>query len=730
MLRGAWGASGPSHHQPTIEAWGGAECTVNRVGNVFRDQLVETGHHARVEDFDRLAELGLAAVRFPILWERVSPRAGLPPDWTWTDDRLARLARLGIRPIAGLVHHGSGPAHTSLLDDGFARGLAAYAARVAERYPTIRDWTPVNEPLTTARFSALYGLWYPHATDERAFWLALLNQVDATVRSMRAIRAINPAARLIQTEDLGRTYATAGLVGQAGFDNQRRWMTWDLLCGTVTSAHPLWRRLCDFGFEPRLRALAAAPCPPDVIGINHYLTSDRLLDERIGSYPEGTHGGNGTQVYSDVEAVRVLDPAPQGLAGAIGETWARYRRPIALTEVHNACTREEQARWLAEAWMTAHDACSRGIDVRAVTAWSLFGCQGWNTLLTEAGEYEAGAFDATTGTPRATAIATTIRQRGAGTSGTPWWRRAVRLHYPARPRPAPMAEHAAMRPREPGQPLLILGATGTLGRMLAAECAHRDLHHVALLRADLDLLAPEGIAALLDRYRPWAVVNAAGWVRVDDAEDSPEACHAANATGAIAVAEACARAGVANLGFSSDLVFDGQSNTPYRESDTPSPLGVYGRSKAAMEARLGELDALVIRTAAFFSPFDPHNFAIHCTGALARGERFAAAADHVVSPTYVPDLCRAALDLLIDRERGVWHLTNGEGLSWHAFALRLAQALGLDDGLLDAVPGADLGWRAPRPGNAALASERGARMPSLDSAITRFAAQQSQRRAA
>jgi dTDP-4-dehydrorhamnose reductase len=66
----------------------------------------------------------------------------------------------------------------------------------------VEDWTPVNEPLTTARFSALYGHWHPHVADEPAFWTALLNQIDAVRMSMKAIRRINPDARLVQTEDL------------------------------------------------------------------------------------------------------------------------------------------------------------------------------------------------------------------------------------------------------------------------------------------------------------------------------------------------------------------------------------------------------------------------------------------------------------------------------------------------------------------------------------------------
>ena len=427
-----------------LEKWGGAECTVNRVGDQWFDQLVATGHHGRTEDFAALAGLKLDALRLPILWERVWPDPAQAPDWDWSDRYHAALKRHGIRAIAGLIHHGSGPAGTSLVDPGFAQRLADYAALVASRYPQITDWTPVNEPLTTARFSALYGIWYPHLRDEQQFWQALLNQIDATRLAMRAIRKVIPAARLIQTEDLGRTYATAGLADQAAFDNQRRWMTWDLLCGMVGPDHPLWDRLCSFGLGARLAAIAADPCPPDVIGINHYLTSDRLLDERTADYPHEPPGGNAQARFCDLAAIRVVAPAPGGLKAAVREAWARYGRPLALTEVHNGCTREEQVRWFNSAWRLALQARTEGIDLRAVTAWALFGNRGWSTLLTQCEPYEPGAFDASAGSLRETALAGAIRRPGSGagvTAGQGWWERDTRLLYRPRPRPAPIGEH-------------------------------------------------------------------------------------------------------------------------------------------------------------------------------------------------------------------------------------------------------------------------------------------------
>ena len=100
-------------------------------------------------------------MRYPVLWERVAPDGLSTADWAWTDERLGLLRESGIRPIATLLHHGSGPRATHLLDPRFPEKFAAYAAAVAARYPWIDDYTLVNEPLTTARFSALYGHWYP-----------------------------------------------------------------------------------------------------------------------------------------------------------------------------------------------------------------------------------------------------------------------------------------------------------------------------------------------------------------------------------------------------------------------------------------------------------------------------------------------------------------------------------------------------------------------------------------
>jgi dTDP-4-dehydrorhamnose reductase len=707
---------------PELEMWGGAECTVARVGDRWGDQSHLSGHHDRDCDLQRFADLGFQAMRYPVLWERISPERPDLCDWTWTDRRLGALRDLGIRPIAGLLHHGSGPHHTSLLDPDFAAKLGDYAGRVAERYPWIADYTPVNEPLTTARFSALYGHWYPHHRDEGSFWTALVNQVDGVAHAMRAIRAVTPGARLIQTDDLGRTYATAPLFHQAGFDNLRRWAGWDLLFGRVVPGHPLWDRIAGFGLGARLDALATEPCPPDVIGVNHYLTSDRFLDHRLQRYPAHTHGANFEQRYADVEAVRVLEPAPGGLAGALREAWERYRTPLAVTEVHLGCTREEQLRWVGEAWDTARALRTEGVDLRAVTSWAVLGSCGWNTLLTSDGLYEPGLFDVSGAAPRPTALADAWRglpddaERHPVARAPGWWRRPTRLLYPPVRRPARFERSAPVLPSiAAAPPLLIYGAGGTLGQALARHCDARAIGHVVIERS----ATPGGeFGAALDRHRPWAVIDATGWTEPEKFEDRTATRRGLVVHDAAALARAADERGIPTLRFSSDLVFGATADRPRLENDPTMPDDAIGHALDAVERIVRALPGrhLIVRTGEPFDPGMDTGLAADIARALGAGRPFVAAGDDQVTPGFVPRIVDAALDLLIDGADGVWHLTHGEPLSTAALARAVARACGLDPALVEVVAG-DAGQR-PR---AALGTAKGLTLGAIEDALGHFA---------
>ncbi len=682
-------------------------------------------------------------------------------DWRWPDERLLRLHQLGIEPVIGLIHHGSGPPHTSLLDAAFPEKLARYAGAVAARYPWVRHYTPVNEPLTTARFSALYGVWYPHAADDASFVRAVVLQCRATVLAMRAIREIHPQALLVQTDDLGKTYSTPALGALADFYNERRWLAWDLLCGRVAPGHALWDYLTGTGIAPdELLWFCDHRCPPDLIGVNYYITSERWLDHRRERYPDAYAGSYRGVHCVDIETPRALATPTPGIGPLLTEAWQRYRIPLAITEAHIDAHREDQLRWFSEIWQGAHAARAQGAQVEAVTCWALLGSFDWNTLVTrDLGYYEPGPYDIRSPVPRPTAIAHMLRELSVGRtpshpvlSGAGWWHRPGRFLCPpvqgaemavppAWPGVGPAATSSAgsvtdsvtdssavpLRASSPpqsqhGVPLLIVGASGTLGRAFARICSARNLAFRSVGRAQLDIADAAAVEAAIREHQPWAIVNAGGYVRVDEAETELERCHRENVLGAVVLAVAGARHGLPLLSFSTDLVFNGDTSRAYVESDAVAPLNVYGQSKAEAERRVLAIcpRALVIRTSAFFGPWDRVNFLTLALEALAAGERFTAAADIVVTPTYVPDLVHTALNLLIDGECGLWHVSNHEALSWSAFARKAAQMAGLSDRTLTSRAAAELRWPATRPLFSGLASERGQLMPGLDDALQRY----------
>jgi dTDP-4-dehydrorhamnose reductase len=169
-------------------------------------------------------------------------------------------------------------------------------------------------------------------------------------------------------------------------------------------------------------------------------------------------------------------------------------------------------------------------------------------------------------------------------------------------------------------------------------------------------------------------------------------------------------------------VFDGQAGRPYVEDDVPNPLSVYGATQAEAERRVLTTlpQALVIRTSACFDAWDTGTFLDRALQTLRRGGLFQAAADVTVSPTYLPDLADASLDLLIDSAHGLWHLANDAETTWLEFARMAARRAGEDATLVVATE-ARGAFAGPRPVSSALATRRGRLLRSLDEALDAWA---------
>ncbi len=714
-----------TYRHSRLEYWGGIECTINRINDSYFDQCKLSGHYDREGDIHLISNLGIKALRYPVLWEKHQPFADQPIDWTFTNQRLNDLVAEGILPIVGLLHHGSGPAFTNLLDDNFPALFAGYAKQVAEKFPWVQLYTPINEPLTTARFSGLYGLWYPHKKNDVSFAKILLNQVKGIILAMEEIKKINPEAMLVQTEDLSKTHSTASLRYQASFENERRWCTYDLLCGKIRKGHPVWDYFRRLGItENALEFFAEHAMPPDIMGFNYYITSERFLDDKLTKYPPHTHGGNEIQEYADVEAIRVNHGNPYGLKLLLNEAWERYHLPIAITEAHLNAGREDQLRWLHEIIATCHEALDNGVNVKAVTFWSLFGAYGWSKLLTNAEmDYEPGVFDLRAPTPRPTAVARLImnvnNERDFPHSLSEeqgWWHRPSRFYQKEN------RQRKAAGKSQRSRPLLITGKTGTLGQGMAKICSHRNIQYILTGRDELDIADEKNVQAILQEHNPWAVINTAGYVKVDDAEHEPGKCFVSNTAGPILLSRECKRRDISFVTISSDLVFDGCKTQPYCEDDRVHPLNIYGASKAKTEENIlqDNEDALIIRTSAFFGPWDIYNFAFNVLKSLSAGDIFSADDDVIMSPTYVPHLAEALLTLLIDNEKGIWHLANIGAVSWKDFAIKLAIAAGYDPALIKGESTRLKSNKVIVPLYSVLASQKGFLMPSLEQAIRCF----------
>ncbi len=720
--------NGKNSIQP-VEVWGGIECTVNRVKDEYLDQITRSGHESRPGDLERIAATGIRTLRYPVLWERTAPQSLSAPDWRWPDQQLAKLRELGITPIVGLVHHGSGPRYASIEHPAFVDGLAAFAGMVARRYPWVEYYTPVNEPVTTARFCGLYGHWFPHGQSGRSFLRLLYHECKGTVLAMREIRKVRPDAKLVQTEDLGQTHSTPLLAYQAEFENYRRWLSFDLLCGRVTPDHWMWGYLIREGLKAEeLAFFWENPCPPDLLGINHYLTSERYLDEQIGHYPAHLAGGNGRHRYVDTEAVRIPEVKREGAFGLLTQAWERYGIPIAITEVHLGCTREDHMRWFYQVWQSANQLKASGVDLRAVTVWALLGSYDWDSLLVHTRHYyEPGLLDLRSPEPRPTgleSIVSEINRTGKAThpilEGKGWWQREDRwikeADFAKRLRGSTHAEPV-------GRPVLITGATGTLGKAFAKICTSRGIAYRLVSRKEMDITDLGQIRQVLDQIKPWAVINTAGYVKAAEAEREAERCYRENHYGAVQLATACRDTGIKYLTFSSDLVFDGTKGEPYVESDPVRPNGVYGASKAAAEKDVLALlpSALLIRTSAFFGPWDEYNFATIFLRRFAAGDPFDVAAHLRVSPTYVVDLVHASLDLLLDGAGGAWHLANRGDVSWADFARLVASKAGLPEDQVQRWYDRQLQQSAGLPvQSTVLGSQRAWLMPSLEHAVDRY----------
>jgi dTDP-4-dehydrorhamnose reductase len=236
--------------------------------------------------------------------------------------------------------------------------------------------------------------------------------------------------------------------------------------------------------------------------------------------------------------------------------------------------------------------------------------------------------------------------------------------------------------------VVVTGAGGQLGAALLE--AFPDAQ--GLTRADWDVTMPPPVSGID------LVLHAAAWTNVDAAEDDPQGAAAVNVGGTQHAAEL----GAPLVYFSTDYVFDGTKRTPYVESDSPNPLGVYGRTKLQGEAAAGE-QAWIVRSSWLFG-WTSTNFVRTMLRLGAEREEVAVVDDQRGCPTYVGHLAEATREV-IERPFGVWHLAADGECTWADFAEAIFEDAGLDC-RVRRITAAELGRSAPRPAYSVLRTER------------------------
>jgi len=277
--------------------------------------------------------------------------------------------------------------------------------------------------------------------------------------------------------------------------------------------------------------------------------------------------------------------------------------------------------------------------------------------------------------------------------------------------------------------VLVAGARGLLGAAIVREFADADLH--AFGHRELDVTSDASVAGVFASVRPEVVINCAAYNDVDRAEHEADAALRTNALGVLALARAARDVGATFVHYSTDFVFDGESDRPYVEDDAPNPRGVYATSKLVGEWFAGEATrAYVLRVESLFGQPGPAGARRGSLGTIVErilaGSEVPVFVDRTVSPTYTTDVARATRALVHGSpSAGLYHCVNAGAATWFDVAQEAARLTGRP---LNAKPLtlATAKLVAPRPRYCALSPARlaaaGIVMPSWQDALGRYLA--------
>lgn len=230
--------------------------------------------------------------------------------------------------------------------------------------------------------------------------------------------------------------------------------------------------------------------------------------------------------------------------------------------------------------------------------------------------------------------------------------------------------------------VLVTGANGQVGYCLQQQLQHLGLEHQALTRAELDIRDEQAVSHILNTYQPSVVINAAAYTAVDKAETDADNAFAINRDGAANLARATAAIGAALFHISTDYVFAGNSQHPYREDDLLGPQGIYGHSKLEGEQAVTHTNPkhIILRTAWVFGEHG-NNFVKTMVRLGRTRDSLGVVADQYGGPTYAGDIAAALITIAQQYQQhgdlpwGIYHYAGMPHTSWHGFAQAIFAAV-------------------------------------------------------
>ncbi len=227
--------------------------------------------------------------------------------------------------------------------------------------------------------------------------------------------------------------------------------------------------------------------------------------------------------------------------------------------------------------------------------------------------------------------------------------------------------------------LLVTGVKGQLGHDVVKECEKRGITAIGVDIEEMDITDAAACEKVIKEAKVDAVIHCAAYTAVDAAEDNTELCRKINAEGTENIVKVCRELNIKMMYFSTDYVFNGKGDRPWKTDDERSPLNVYGQTKYEGELAVeNSLEKYFILRIAWVFGVNGKNF---IKTMLRLGKEKGAVSvvnDQIGSPTYTADLAVLAVDMIQTDKYGTYHATN-EGLcSWYEFACQIFNEANMD----------------------------------------------------